>query len=263
MKIFGCPPLSGHCNGPDIASEKKTGSGFSSTSRQTTPMGQAIYRQFGKRGFDLILTTFILIFFSPLMLGVALAVRVALGRPILFRQTRPGKGRKLFTLCKFRTMRDIYDSEGNILDDSVRLTRLGRLLRKSSLDELPELFNVLAGHMSLVGPRPLLVRYLPYFRPNESKRFDVLPGLTGLAQVSGRNDLSWDERFARDVWYVDHISLGLDLRILLLTAAGVFRGGHIRAVPKATMDDLDIERGVSATMNMRHRRKQHYASSRE
>jgi len=170
-----------------------------------------------KRGLDVLLAGVLLLLTAPLMLAMALAVRWRLGAPVFFRQQRPGLHGKPFTLYKFRTMTDARDEQGNPLPDEQRLTRLGRFLRSTSLDELPELWNVLKGDMSLVGPRPLLMEYLPLYTPEQMRRHEVKPGITGWAQVNGRNALTWEERFALDVWYVDHVSFGLDLKILLLT----------------------------------------------
>lgn len=160
---------------------------------------------------------------APVLVAVGAAVRVSLGRPVLFRQERPGKDGRPFTLIKFRTMRDAYDRAGRPLPDHERLTSVGRWLRATSLDELPELWNVLRGDMSLVGPRPLLMQYLSRYTPEQARRHEVKPGITGWAQVNGRNALTWDEKFALDVWYVDHQSLALDLYILLRTVIAVLR----------------------------------------
>lgn len=160
---------------------------------------------------------------APVLVAVGAAVRVSLGRPVLFRQARPGKDGRPFTLIKFRTMRDAYDRAGRPLPDHERLTSVGRWLRATSLDELPELWNVLRGDMSLVGPRPLLMQYLSRYTPEQARRHEVKPGITGWAQVNGRNALTWDEKFALDVWYVDHQSLALDLYILLRTVIAVLR----------------------------------------
>ncbi len=176
-----------------------------------------------KRLFDLLLTLPGLILISPLMLLTAALVAVSLGRPVIFRQQRPGKDGRIFTLYKFRSMRDAFDSQGQPLPDGQRLTALGRFLRKSSLDELPELVNVLRGEMSLVGPRPLLVQYLDRYTPEQARRHAVLPGITGWAQVNGRNALSWEDKFRLDVWYVDHWSLWLDIKILAITLWKVVR----------------------------------------
>lgn len=181
----------------------------------------------------------------PLLLLVGL-IRGKLGRPVFFRQTRPGRGGAPFELVKFRTMTDDRDAAGALLPDAARLTSLGCFLRATSLDELPELWNVLRGDMSLVGPRPLLMRYLPYYSDRENKRHLVRPGLTGWAQLHGRNTVSWDERLALDVWYVENRSMLLDLRILLLTVVLVLKREGVVMDPGAVMQDLDRERGAGA-----------------
>jgi sugar transferase EpsL len=165
---------------------------------------------------------------------LALSVRILLGRPVLFRQLRPGLHARPFALLKFRTMTDARDEHGHLLPDSVRLTRFGRLLRRTSLDELPELFNVIAGDMSLVGPRPLLMEYLPLYTPEQARRHEVRPGITGWAQVNGRNAISWEEKFRLDVWYVDNRSMLLDLRILYTTALKVLTAQGITQPGSAT-----------------------------
>ena len=170
-----------------------------------------------KRALDLIAASLGLVILSPLILLIAILVRILLGAPVIFRQQRPGYKEKPFYLYKFRTMTGARDASGQLLPDRVRLTGFGRLLRLLSLDELPELFNILRGDMSFVGPRPLLMEYLPLYSPEQHRRHDAIPGLTGWAQVHGRNALDWPSRFALDVWYVDHWSFWLDLRILLLT----------------------------------------------
>jgi lipopolysaccharide/colanic/teichoic acid biosynthesis glycosyltransferase len=175
-----------------------------------------------KRVLDAAASAAALLLLSPLLAAVALAVRVNLGSPVLFRQERPGLHGRPFRLVKFRTMRDAVGADGTPLPDGERLTPFGRLLRASSLDELPELWNVLRGEMSLVGPRPLLMEYLPLYSPRQARRHDVRPGLTGWAQVNGRNAPSWKERLEMDVWYVEHRSFALDLRILLRTVGAVF-----------------------------------------
>ena len=169
---------------------------------------------------------------SPVLIILAVLVRVKLGSPILFHQERPGKDEKIFTLCKFRTMTDARDEKGELLPDSVRLTKFGKFLRATSLDELPELFNILRGDMSIIGPRPLLVSYLPYYTERERLRHSVRPGLTGLAQVSGRNFLDWDRRFQKDVEYVEHLTFGMDLKVLWLTVQTVL--GHTEEVAEDT-----------------------------
>jgi lipopolysaccharide/colanic/teichoic acid biosynthesis glycosyltransferase len=188
-----------------------------------------------KRSFDLIIASILLVLFAPLLALVAIAVRIALGSPVLFRQTRPGLGGRPFTLVKFRTMRDAVDARGQPLDDAQRLTPFGQFLRATSLDELPELWNVVRGQMSLVGPRPLLMEYLPRYSATERRRHDVRPGITGWAQVNGRNASSWSERFSQDVWYVDHQSFLLDVRILGRTVRQVFVAEGIAQPGHATM----------------------------
>ena len=188
-----------------------------------------------KRAVDVIVSGLGLILLSPLILFLAVMVRVFLGSPVLFRQVRPGFGGETFEMIKFRTMRDTRDSQGELLPDSDRLTGFGRFLRSTSLDELPELWNVLRGDMSLVGPRPLLVEYLPLYSPRQARRHEVLPGVTGLAQVKGRNALSWEDKFNLDVWYVDNKSFRLDLVILWWTVRSVFRREGVSATNSATM----------------------------
>lgn len=173
--------------------------------------------------------------FLPIIVVTALAIRFRMGGPVLFMQQRPGRGGLPFTMLKFRTMLDATDTEGRILSDEMRLTQFGRFLRSTSLDELPGLWNVLKGDMSLVGPRPLLLSYLPLYSAEQARRHEVRPGLTGWAQVNGRNSLSWDKKFALDVWYVDHRSLALDLKILLLTIRKVLVRDGITAEGEATM----------------------------
>lgn len=181
-----------------------------------------MYRKFIKRLLDIALSGIGLVILSPVYLVVAVLVRVKLGSPVIFHQERPGYHEKIFTLCKFRTMTDARDEKGELLPDSVRLTKFGKLLRKTSLDELPELWNIFKGDMSLIGPRPLLVSYLPWYTERERKRHSVRPGLTGLAQVSGRNFIEWDKRLEKDVEYAEHISFMTDLRILWRTVIVVF-----------------------------------------
>lgn len=192
-----------------------------------------------KRALDLVGAAIGLILLAPILAGVALAVRASLGAPILFRQPRAGLHGQRFELLKFRTMTDGRDADGRLLPDDERLTALGRWLRSTSMDELPELLNVLRGEMSLVGPRPLLLDYLPHYSPEQARRHEVRPGLTGWAAVHGRNATSWERRLALDVWYVDHRSLALDLRILLLTMNKVVRREGISAEGHATMPRFD------------------------
>ena len=191
-----------------------------------------MYKRYMKRCLDFILSLCGVIVLSPVLIILAVLVRVKLGSPILFHQERPGKDEKIFTLCKFRTMTDARDEEGELLPDSVRLTKFGKFLRTTSLDELPELFNILKGDMSIIGPRPLLVSYLPYYTERERLRHSVRPGLTGLAQVSGRNFLDWDKRFQKDVEYVEHLTFGMDLKVLWLTVQTVL--GHTDEVAEDT-----------------------------
>jgi len=179
-----------------------------------------------------------LILLSPMMLLVVLLIRIRLGKPTLFRQQRPGRHGKPFTMYKFRTMTNARDALGNLLPDADRLTSLGRFLRRTSLDELPELFNVLKGHMSLVGPRPLLMQYLDRYTPEQMRRHEVKPGITGWAQVNGRNVLTWEQKFALDVWYVDHWPLCLDLKIIALTAWKVLTREGISQPGQATAQEF-------------------------
>lgn len=188
-----------------------------------------------KRSFDFIVGLLALLLLSPLLILLGLLVRIIVGSPALFRQTRPGLHGRPFELVKFRTMSNVRDLEGVLLPDGVRLTGFGRFLRSTSLDELPELWNVLRGDMSLVGPRPLLMEYLPLYSPEQARRHEVRPGITGWAQVNGRNAISWDEKFALDLWYVDNHSFGLDMKILWLTVVKVFRREGISAAGEATM----------------------------
>jgi sugar transferase EpsL len=188
-----------------------------------------------KRTIDVVVSSTALILLLPLFLVISVVVALALGTPVLFRQARPGLHGKPFCLVKFRTMSDAADPSGRILPDAQRLTGVGRTLRALSLDELPELWNVLLGEMSLVGPRPLLLEYLPLYSEHEARRHEVRPGLTGWAQVNGRNAISWPDRLNMDVWYVDHWSIALDLRILCLTLLKVLRRDGITADGEATM----------------------------
>lgn len=188
-----------------------------------------------KRSFDLVVAVALLGCLLPVLLAVAAVVWAGLGRPVLLRQTRPGLHGLPFVLYKFRTMTEALDGAGRLLPDAERLTPVGRLLRAASLDELPQLFNVLRGEMSLVGPRPLLMDYLALYTPEQMRRHEVRPGITGWAQVNGRNAISWEERFALDVWYVDHRTFFLDLRILVLTALRVLRPRGISQPGAATM----------------------------
>ena len=210
-----------------------------------------MYRKFFKRFFDIVLSACALVVLSPVLVVVAVLVRVKLGSPVIFCQERPGKDEKIFKMYKFRSMTDQRDENGELLPDEVRLTKFGKILRSTSLDELPELWNILKGDMSIVGPRPLLVKYLPYYTEEERHRHDVRPGLTGLAQVSGRNFLRWEERFSLDCQYVQAISFRLDVSILLQTVKKVLAHSDIALGESEivqirpdllTFHDLDVER---------------------
>lgn len=195
-----------------------------------------------KRLFDIVVSSAVLVVAAPLLAVVALLVHARLGAPVLFRQTRPGLNGAPFEMIKFRTMRDAADAAGNPLPDAERMTPLGRWLRATSLDELPELWNVLRGDMSLVGPRPLLMEYLPLYWGDQARRHEVRPGITGWAQVNGRNAISWEERFALDVWYVDNRSFWLDLKILAMTAGRVVAREGISERGEATMSRFQGKR---------------------
>jgi len=195
----------------------------------------SFYTGFGKRALDVVAAVVLLAVLSPLLVVAALLVRVGIGSPVLFRQPRPGLGATPFVLLKFRTMTDERDAAGRLLPDRDRLVRLGRLLRGLSIDELPELWNVVKGDMSLVGPRPLLVEYLPLYNAEQARRHEVRPGITGWAQVNGRNALTWEQRFALDVWYVNNMSMALDIRILLMTVSPAVFARGIAAEGHATM----------------------------
>ncbi len=193
------------------------------------------YEKFIKRPLDFLLALVALIVLSPVMLITAILVRVKLGSPVLFKQPRPGKDEKVFNLYKFRSMTDGRDENGDLLPDEVRLTAFGKKLRSTSLDELPEFINILKGDMSFVGPRPLLVKYLPLYNEEQKHRHDVRPGLTGWAQVNGRNLLSWEDKFEKDVYYVNHVSFLFDLKIVFKTIAVVFDHSGISSETDATM----------------------------
>jgi len=201
-------------------------------------VSHGFYRRWGKRILDPLLSLFGLVVLSPALLLIALLVRLRLGSPVLFRQVRPGFGGRQFTLLKFRTMRDLRNREGNLLPDESRLSGFGTLLRRLSIDELPELFNVLKGDMSLVGPRPLLQQYLGRYTPEQARRHEVKPGITGWAQVNGRNAITWEEKFALDVWYVDNRSFALDMKILAMTVLKVLGRKGISAEGEATMPEF-------------------------
>jgi len=201
-----------------------------------------MYRKFVKRLFDIIISLTALVILSPVLLVVWILVRVKLGGPAIFTQQRPGKDEKIFKLYKFRSMTNERDENGELLPDEVRLTRFGKLLRSTSLDELPELFNILKGDMSLIGPRPLLVRYLPWYTEEERHRHDVRPGLTGLAQVNGRNALGWEDRFAYDLQYVGHLTFGMDLKIIGMTVSKVLKRSGTLSGADQTVADFDVYR---------------------
>ncbi|MGC5052966.1 sugar transferase [Micromonospora sp. DT48] len=198
-----------------------------------------------KRVLDIALALVVLVLSAPVMAVAALCVRLQLGAPVFFVQERTGRGQRPFRIIKLRTMSDERDSDGNLLADGIRCRGVGRLLRRLSIDELPQLVNVVRGDLSLVGPRPLLPRYDDWYRQRERRRFDVRPGITGLAQISGRNSLPWDDRLELDVRYVENWSLGLDLRILAATVKKVFSGSGVAVDPAAEMLDLDRERQLS------------------
>lgn len=198
----------------------------------------SFYKKHGKRIFDLCLTVPAFIVLSPVMGVTAFLVAVKLGRPVLFTQQRPGYQEKIFKMYKFRSMTDARDEHGELLPDEVRLTPFGEKLRSTSLDELPELLNILKGDMSLVGPRPLLVQYLPLYNKRQHRRHEVKPGITGLAQINGRNSISWEEKFEYDVQYVEHLSFREDIRILFETVFTVFRREGINSEHSATMEDF-------------------------
>lgn len=202
-----------------------------------------MYQKYGKRLLDLVCSLLTLVLFCWLFLILAILIKIKLGSPVIFQQKRPGKNEKIFTLYKFRSMTNARDPSGNLLPDEKRLTPFGKFLRSTSLDELPEVFNILKGDMSVVGPRPLLVEYLPYYTQEERRRHDVRPGLTGLSQVSGRNLLGWNERFALDVAYVNHITFFLDIKIVIQTIQKTVRRSDIAMGTEQVLLDLNVERG--------------------
>ena len=197
-----------------------------------------LYCKLIKRFMDFLIAALSIIIFSPLLIILAILVRVKLGGPVIFKQERPGLNGKVFKLYKFRTMTDAKDENGNLLDDEYRLTSFGKKLRSTSLDELPELYNILKGDISIVGPRPLLVKYLPLYNDEQKRRHDVRPGLTGLAQVCGRNAITWTEKFNKDIEYVDNVSLGLDISIFFKTIYCVLKKEGINSDSAATMEDF-------------------------
>ena len=197
-----------------------------------------MYKNFFKRILDIILALIALIIFSPLLIITAILVRIKLGSPILFRQARPGKHEKIFHILKFRTMTDEKDKDGNLLPDEIRLTKFGQFLRSTSIDELPELLNILKGDMSVVGPRPLLVQYLSRYNDEQRHRHDVKPGLTGLAQVNGRNGITWEEKFNYDLQYVKNVTFLGDCKIILQTVQKVFQRQGISSATSVTMEEF-------------------------
>ena len=201
-----------------------------------------MYKNCIKRCLDFLLSLCAIIILSPVLLVLCILVRTKLGSPVLFCQERPGRNEKIFKLYKFRSMTDERDEKGELLPDEIRLTGFGRLLRSTSLDELPELFNILKGDMSLIGPRPLLVRYLPWYTEEERHRHDVRPGLTGLAQVNGRNALGWEDRFRYDLMYVDHLTFLMDLKILGMTVGKVLKRSGTLSGADQTVADFDVYR---------------------
>src|SRR6056297_2266289 len=204
--------------------------------KEEAKVNKGIYRRFFKRPMDFILSLMAIIVLSPVLIIVVVLVRVKLGSPVLFKQKRPGLNEKIFTMYKFRTMTDGKDENGELLPDSIRLTRFGKWLRSSSLDELPELFNILKGDMSIVGPRPLLIQYLELYNDHQKRRHDVRPGLSGHAQVNGRNAISWEDKFNLDVEYVDNVSFIGDWKIILLTIKKVFVKEGISSDTSVTME---------------------------
>lgn len=201
-----------------------------------------MYRKYFKRLFDIVFSLTFILCFWWLYIIVALLVRVKLGSPVIFKQDRPGLDEKIFTMYKFRSMTDARDRDGNLLSDAERLPRFGKILRSTSLDEIPEMFNVLKGDMSIVGPRPLIIRYLPYYTQEERKRHKVRPGITGWAQVNGRNFLYWDERLKKDIEYVEKISLRFDIEILYLTLRNIIKRKDIALPSELSFLPLDMER---------------------
>ena len=201
-----------------------------------------MYKKVFKRLLDILISLIALIILSPILLVVWILVRVKLGGPAIFTQQRPGKDEKIFKLYKFRSMTNERDEKGELLPDEVRLTKFGKILRATSLDELPELFNILKGDMSLIGPRPLLVRYLPWYTEEERHRHDVRPGLTGLAQVNGRNALGWEDRFKYDLEYVNNLTLGMDLKVLGMTVGKVLKRSGTLSGADQTVADFDVYR---------------------
>lgn len=194
-----------------------------------------------KRVIDFILALIMILIFSPVMLFISILIEITDGKPAIFKQKRPGKDAKIFTLYKFRTMTTQLKKNGRTLNDIERVTKLGKFLRKTSLDELPQLFNILKGDMSFIGPRPLLVRYLPYYTKQQMRRHEVTPGISGLAQVSGRNSISWQQKFELDLWYVDNMSFKLDLKIFFMTIAKILKRDGVNSSDDNIMNYFDEE----------------------
>lgn len=207
--------------------------------RMNSKVNKGVYRKFIKRPMDLLLSLAAATVLSPVLLVVAVLVRIKLGSPVLFKQKRPGLNEKIFTMYKFRTMTDEADEDGKLLPDSVRLTKFGKTLRSTSLDELPELFNIIKGDMSIVGPRPLLIQYLDLYNDHQKRRHEVRPGLSGHAQVNGRNEISWEKKFKLDVEYVDNVNFIDDCKIILLTLKKVFVKEGISSDTSVTMDKFE------------------------
>lgn len=204
-----------------------------------------IYEKYVKRCIDVILSGTALLIFSPLFLTVYLLVRARLGQPVIFAQDRPGKDEKIFKLYKFRTMTDEKNERGELLPDEIRLTKTGKILRATSLDELPELLNIFLGNMSFIGPRPLLVKYLPYYTEEERKRHDVRPGLTGLAQINGRNFINWEQRFEYDILYINKITFVVDIKIFMKTLYKVVKHADVmESASQVQFENLDDERRI-------------------
>lgn len=221
---------------------------------QTKHKPYGLYERFFKRALDIFCSLMALLVFWWLYVIVAILVRVKLGSPVLFTQDRPGKDEKIFKLYKFRTMTDARDESGNLLPDDVRLTKFGKLLRSTSLDELPEVFNILKGDMSIIGPRPLLVGYLPYYTEKERHRHDVRPGLTGWAQINGRNVTGWDQRLQQDLDYVNHCSFIMDVKIVLMTVLKVVKRSDILVGNQIPAGRLDVARRGAEKENMEMKR---------
>ena len=233
-----------------MQTEYKRGTVLTNYPTNQLPNRKFIYRRYFKRPMDFILSLIAIIVLSPVLLIVAMLVKIKLGSPVIFKQKRPGLNEKIFTLYKFRTMIDKRNEDGELLPDNIRLTKFGKLLRSTSLDELPELFNIIKGDMSVIGPRPLLVQYLPIYNEHQKRRHETRPGLSGLAQVSGRNDISWEDRFNLDVQYVDNISFIGDWKIIFLTFKKVFIREGITSETAATMEPFKASTGEQGRVDI-------------